>query len=213
MSTISPTAVERLERAHAAAGQVLVSAPVFGRPDAAAAAKLFVVAAGEERALERVRPALDAMGQRVFVLGTRPAHASLAKLAGNFMITAAIEALAEAMALVAKGGVDRERFLEVLTESLFSAPAYKTYGRKLLDESFSPPGFTLPLGAKDNRLFIQAGERLDVPLPLASLVHDRIVTALARGYGALDWSVFGRIASEEAGVAQGVPAGASGAGR
>ncbi len=208
MSTISPDAAERLERAHADAGQALLSAPVFGRPDAAAAAKLFVVAAGPADAVERARALLEAMGQRVFVLGARPAHANLVKLAGNFMLTAAIEALAEADALVHKAGVDRERFLEVLTETLFAAPAYRTYGRALLDERFSPPGFALPLGAKDNRLFLHAGERHSVPLPLASLIRDRILTALARGYAKLDWAVFGRIAAEEAGVVHGRPRGA-----
>ncbi len=199
MSTLSPDLVGRLTHEHAAAGQVLVAAPVFGRPDAAAAAKLFVVAAGPGEAVERARPLLEAMGQRVFVLGSEPAQASLVKLAGNFMLTAAIEALAEAFALVGKAGVDRGRFLEVLTETLFSAPAYRTYGRALLEGRFSPPGFTLPLGAKDNRLFLQAGERHQVPLPLASLVRDRMLAALARGYGELDWAVFGHVAEEEAG--------------
>lgn len=199
MSTLSPDLVGWLTHEHAAAGQVLVAAPVFGRPDAAAAAKLFVVAAGPAESVERARPLLEAMGQRLFVLGSEPAQASLVKLAGNFMLTAAIEALAEAFALVGKAGVDRARFLEVLTETLFSAPAYRTYGRALLEGRFSPPGFTLPLGAKDNRLFLQAGERHQVPLPLASLVRDRMLAALARGYGELDWAVFGHIAEEEAG--------------
>jgi len=198
-STLAPETVERLAREHFDAGQVLLSAPVFGRPDAAAAGKLFVVAAGPAEALERARPLLDAFAQRVFTLGAEPAHANLVKLAGNFMLTAAIEALAEALALVGKAGVDREAFLQILTESLFSAPAYRTYGRALLEARFSPPGFRLPLGVKDNRLFLQSGDRHQVPLPLASLVHDRMIAALARGYGDLDWSAFGRIAAEDAG--------------
>jgi 3-hydroxyisobutyrate dehydrogenase-like beta-hydroxyacid dehydrogenase len=199
MSTISPETVARLAQEHASAGQSFVAAPVFGRPEAAAAAKLHVVAAGPTDAIERARPLLEAMGQRVFILGVDPAQASLVKLAGNFMITATIEALAEALALVGKAGVDRERFLEVLTETLFSAPVYKGYGRALLEGRFSPPGFKLPLGAKDNRLFLQAAERQEVPLPLASLVRDRMLAALARGYGELDWSVFGHLAAEDAG--------------
>ncbi|HYS79285.1 MAG TPA: NAD(P)-dependent oxidoreductase [Anaeromyxobacteraceae bacterium] len=199
-STLAPDTVEGLAKVHSEAGQVLLSAPVFGRPDAAAAGKLFVVAAGPAQALERARPLLDAFAQRVFTLGAEPAQANLVKLAGNFMLTAAIEALAEAFALVGKAGVDREAFLQILTESLFSAPAYKTYGRALLEARFSPPGFRLPLGVKDNRLFLQSGDRHQVPLPLASLVHDRMIAALARGYGDLDWSAFGRIAAEDAGA-------------
>ena len=205
MSTLAPETVEGLAREHAAAGQLLLSAPVFGRPDAAAASKLFVVAAGPARALERVRPLLEAMGQRVFTLGEQPAQANLVKLAGNFLITAVIEGLAEALALVGKAGVDREAFVQVLTESLFSAPVYRTYGRALLEARFTPPGFRLPLGLKDNRLFLEAGDRHAVPLPLAGLVHDRMLAALARGYGDLDWSVFGRIAAEDAGEGR-VPA-------
>jgi 3-hydroxyisobutyrate dehydrogenase-like beta-hydroxyacid dehydrogenase len=187
-----------LARAHAAAGQALVSAPVFGRPDAADAAKLFVVSAGPAAARARVRPLLEALGQRVFTLGEDPAEANLVKLAGNFMLTAAIEALAEALALVGKAGVDREAFLTVITESLFAAPAYRTYGRALLEDRFSPPGFRLPLGAKDNRLLLREGERHRVPLPLASLVRDRMLTALARGGEELDWAAFARVAAEEA---------------
>jgi 3-hydroxyisobutyrate dehydrogenase-like beta-hydroxyacid dehydrogenase len=193
-STLAPETVVELARAHAAAGQALVSAPVFGRPDAADAAKLFVVSAGPAAALARVRPLLEALGQRVFTLGEDPAEANLEKLAGNFMLTAAIVALA----LVGKAGVDREAFLTVITESLFAAPAYRTYGRALLEDRFSPPGFRLPLGAKDNRLLLREGERHRVPLPLASLVRDRMLTALARGGEELDWAAFARVAAEEA---------------
>ena len=199
LSTLSPDTVARLAEEHAGAGQVLVAAPVFGRPDVAAAAKLNVVAAGPADAIERARPLLEAIGQRLFVVGSDPAQASLVKLAGNFMLTAAVEALAEAFALVGKAGLDRERFFEVMTETLFPAPVYQIYGRALLEARFSPPGFKLPLGAKDIRLCLHAGERHQVPLPLASLVRDRMLGALARGYGELDWAVFGHLAAEEAG--------------
>jgi 3-hydroxyisobutyrate dehydrogenase-like beta-hydroxyacid dehydrogenase len=203
MSTLAPETVEHLAREHAEAGQALVAAPVFGRPDAAAASKLFIVAAGRADDVERCRPLLEALGQRVFTLGEDPAQAALIKLAGNFMISAAIEAMAETFALVAKAGIDRAAYLQILTETLFAAPVYRTYGQALLEGRYSPPGFRLPLGAKDNRLFLQAGERHQVPLPVASLVRDRMLAALARGYGELDWSVFSRIAAEEAGVGGG----------
>jgi 3-hydroxyisobutyrate dehydrogenase-like beta-hydroxyacid dehydrogenase len=201
MSTIGAQTAERLAAVHAGAGRTLVAAPVFGRPDAAAAARLSVVAAGPDAALARVRPLLEALGQRLFVLGVDPAHASLVKLAGNFLITTVIEGLAEANALLAKGGVDRGRFLEVLLGTLFDAPVYASYGRILLEERFSPPGFALPLGLKDNRLLLEAADRLAVPLPFARVVHDRMLAALARGYGDLDWSAFARIVAEQAGMA------------
>lgn len=206
MSTVSPATTARLAHEHREEGQQLVAAPVFGRPDAAAAAKLFVLAAGPAEAIERARPLLEAMGQRVFPLGDDPAQASLVKLTGNFLITCVIEALSEACALVEKAGVEPGRLVEILTESLFAAPVYKGYGKTLVEERFSPPGFGLPLGAKDNRLLLQAAERHGVPMPLASLVRDRMLAALARGYGDLDWSVFGRLSREDAGLAQGPPA-------
>jgi len=209
MSTVGLATIERLARAHAEAGQLLVAAPVFGRPEAAAARQLSVVAAGPDAAVARVRPLLEAMGQRVFALGAEPSHALAVKLAGNFLITAAIEALAEGMAVVAKAGVDRARLLEVLVETLFGAPVYRVYGQILVEERYAPPGFALPLGVKDNRLLLQAGERLAVPLPLASLVRDRMLAALARGYGDLDWSSFARVSAEDAGLARGpIPRGA-----
>ena len=201
MSTVGADTAERLARAHDEAGRTMISAPVFGRPEAAAAAKLFIVASGRDDAIARARPLLDAMGQRIFVLSAEPAHASLVKLAGNFLITAAIEALAEASAVVGKASIDRARFLEIMVETLFGAPVYRNYGAIVIEERYSPPGFALQLGLKDNRLLLQAGERLAVPLPLASLVRDRMLAALARGYGDLDWSAFARIAAEEAGTA------------
>ncbi len=206
MSTVGLDTIERLARSHRDAGVTLVAAPVFGRPDAAAARKLSVVAAGPADAVERVRPALDAIGQRVFVLGADPGQASVVKLAGNFLITAVIEGLAEAFALVGKAGADRARFLEVLVETLFGAPVYRTYGKIVLEERYAPPGFALPLGLKDNRLLLQAGERLAVPLPLASVVRDRMLAAMARGYADLDWSSFARIATDDARPAGARPA-------
>lgn len=200
MSTVGTDTTERLARAHAEAGVTMIAAPVFGRPDAAAAAKLFVVAAGSEEAIARARPLLEAVGQRVFVLGTDPAGSSVVKLAGNFLISAVIEALAEAAALVGKAGVDPSRFLEVMVESLFNLPVYRSYGRAIIEERFSPPGFALPLGLKDNRLLLQTGERLAMPLPLASLIRDHMLAAMARGYGDLDWSSFARVVSEQAGI-------------
>jgi 3-hydroxyisobutyrate dehydrogenase-like beta-hydroxyacid dehydrogenase len=199
-STVGVETAERHDRAHQARGQSFVAAPVFGRPDAAAAGKLAVVAAGPPAAVERARPLLQALGPKLFVVGAEPAQATLVKLTGNFLITVVIEALSEANALAAKGGIDPARLLEVLVGTLFDAPVYRTYGQLLLEERFSPAGFPLPLGAKDNRLALAAAERLRVPLPLASLVRDRMLAALARGWDGLDWSVISRLAREGAGL-------------
>jgi 3-hydroxyisobutyrate dehydrogenase-like beta-hydroxyacid dehydrogenase len=198
-STISVALAERLTDSHAAAGHRFVAAPVFGRPEAAAAAKLFVVAAGEPAAVQELSPVFDAVGQRTFVVAEQPKVANLVKLSGNFLIAAVIESLGEAMALVQKAGVDKHDYLELLTSTLFDAPVYKTYGGLLAREEFEPAGFAAGLGLKDTRLVLAAAESLEVPLPVASLVRDRFLTLLANGGGHLDWSALGKVASWDAG--------------
>jgi 3-hydroxyisobutyrate dehydrogenase-like beta-hydroxyacid dehydrogenase len=198
-STISVELAQRLAARHAEAGQRFVTAPVFGRPEAAAAAKLFVVAAGAPEAVEPLQPLFDAIGQRTFVVGTDPTAASLVKLSGNFLIASVIESLGEAMALVHKAGVDKQQYLELLTSTLFNAPVYHTYGGLLAREEFEPAGFAAPLGLKDVRLVLAAGEGLQVPLPLASLLRDRFLTLLAQGGAHLDWAALGSLAAWEAG--------------
>ena len=197
-STISVGLARQLAESHADAGQRFVSAPVFGRPDAAAAAKLFVVAAGLPDALRMVEPLLETIGQRTFVVSEAPEAANLVKLSGNFLIGSVIESLGEAMALVNKGGVDKHQYLEILTSTLFSAPVYKTYGTLIADERFEPAGFAAPLGHKDIRLVLTAAEELRVPLPIASLLRDRFLTLLAGGGEHLDWSAVGSLAARDA---------------
>jgi 3-hydroxyisobutyrate dehydrogenase-like beta-hydroxyacid dehydrogenase len=198
-STISVALSRRLAQAHADAGQLFVAAPVFGRPDAAAAAKLFIMAGGAPDAVERIRPLLDAIGQRTFLLSEQPDAANLVKLSGNFLIAAVIESLGEAMALVGKGGVDLHAYLDLLTSTLFSAPVYRTYGGLIVEQKFDPPGFAAPLGLKDIRLALTAADELRVPLPLASLLRDRFITLLAHGGDRLDWSAIGQLAAKDAG--------------
>jgi 3-hydroxyisobutyrate dehydrogenase-like beta-hydroxyacid dehydrogenase len=198
-STISVALAERLVAAHAEAGQRFVAAPVFGRPEAAEAAKLFVVAAGDPAAVQAVSPLFDAIGQRSFVVSDDPTAASLIKLSGNFLIASVIESLGEAMALVGKAGVDKQQYLEILTSTLFGAPVYQTYGGLIAREEFAPAGFAAPLGFKDVRLVLAAGEELRVPLPLASLLRDRFLTLLATGGEHLDWSAVGALSAWEAG--------------
>jgi 3-hydroxyisobutyrate dehydrogenase-like beta-hydroxyacid dehydrogenase len=200
-STISVAMSERLTAAHADAGQQFVAAPVFGRPEAAAAAKLFVVAAGADAAVQPLTPVFDAIGQRTFVVSDEPKAANLVKLSGNFLIASVIESLGEAMALVAKGGVDKADYLDIITSTLFGAPAYKTYGGLIASEKFEPAGFAAELGAKDVRLVLAAGEALQTPMPVASLLRDRFLTLLATGGSQLDWSAVGALAAWEAGGA------------
>jgi 3-hydroxyisobutyrate dehydrogenase-like beta-hydroxyacid dehydrogenase len=198
-STISVALSEKLEAAHAKAGQRFVAAPVFGRPDVAAAGQLFVIAAGGRDTLDAVAPLFDAIGQKTFVVSGTPKSANLVKLSGNFLIASVIESLGEAMALVGKGGVDRRQYLDILTSTLFDAPVYKTYGGLIADGTFEPAGFAAPLGYKDIRLTLAAAEDPRVPLPLASLLRDRFLTLLAYGGDKLDWSAIGQLAAKDAG--------------
>lgn len=198
-STISVALSGRLAKAHEVAGQRFVAAPVFGRQDAAAEGKLFLMVGGAPEAVSTCMPLFEALGQRTFVMAERPEAANLIKLSGNFLIAAAIEALGEAMALVGKGGVDTERYLDLLTSTLFNAPVYKTYGSLIVGGKFEPAGFAAPLGQKDIRLALAAAEDLRVPMPLASLLRDRFLTLLAHGGDALDWSAIGALAAKDAG--------------
>jgi 3-hydroxyisobutyrate dehydrogenase-like beta-hydroxyacid dehydrogenase len=199
MSTISVALAERLTVAHANAGQRFVAAPVFGRPEMAAAAKLFIVAAGASDAVDACRPLFEAMGQKTFPIGDQPSAANLVKLSGNFLIASVIEGLGEAMALIGKAGVDRRRYLELLTSTLFTAPVYRTYGELIVEHRFEPPGFAAPLGHKDIRLVLAAAETLRVPMPFAAVLHDRFLTLLAHAGEALDWSAIGQLAAKDAG--------------
>lgn len=200
MSTISVALSERLHKEHGKRGQQYIAAPVFGRPDAAEAGKLFVVTAGDKAAVGRAMPALQAIGQRVFVMGDKPEMANVVKLSGNFLIASVIESVGEAMALIRKYGIDPEAYVEFLTNSLFAAPVYKTYGGLIAAEKYEPAGFRLRLGLKDVRLALAAAEAVDAPLPVASLIRDHMLTAIARGMEEMDWSAVAKLAADNAGI-------------
>jgi len=200
MSTISVRLSRRLAEAHNERGQNYVSAPVMGRPAAAAAAKLFVVAAGPAEQLERCRPLFELMGQRTFIAGREASAANVYKLAANFLITTVLESLAESFAFVRKGGSEPGAFLDFLTNSLFGAPIYKTYGAMIAADDYEPVGFKLPLGLKDNRLLLAAAEEASVPMPMASLVRDRFLAAMAQGLEEADWSTIARLCYQDAGL-------------
>jgi 3-hydroxyisobutyrate dehydrogenase-like beta-hydroxyacid dehydrogenase len=201
-STISVALSQRLAAAHAKRKQRFVAAPVFGRPDAAAAGRLFIVAGGDKAALEIAAPILEAVGQKTFVISDEPQAANLVKLSGNFLSASVIESLGEALTLIAKGGVDQRRYLEFLTSTLFDAPIYKTYGALIAAGKFAPAGFAAPLGQKDIRLVLSAAEDLRVPMPLAGLLRDRFLNLLAHGGENLDWSAIGRLPAADAGLPQ-----------
>ena len=200
LSTISVAMAERLAKAHAEAGQGYVSAPVFGRPEAAEAGKLAVVAAGPAELVERCKPLFTAMGPKLLVAGTQASLANTVKLAGNFLIATVIESLAEAMAFARKSGVDARALLDFLTGTLFDAPVYKSYGALVVEGKHEQVGFAAPLGLKDVRLVLEAAGAKNVAMPIASVLRDRLLTAVARGNAEKDWSVLGRIAAEDAGL-------------
>ncbi|MGD0932342.1 MAG: NAD(P)-dependent oxidoreductase [Candidatus Korobacteraceae bacterium] len=200
MSTISVVLSGRLAEEHGKRGQHYITAPVFGRPEAAAAGKLFVATAGEKATVEQCKPILEVLGQRVFVIGDQPEMANVVKLSGNFLIASVIESLGEAMALVRKYGIDPHEYVEFLTNSLFAAPVYKTYGALIADAKPENVGFALRLALKDIRLALAAAESVDVPLPVASLVRDHMLAAIGRGREKSDWSVLGQLAAEDAGL-------------
>lgn len=200
MSTISVALADRLTEAHAAAGQGYMSAPVFGRPAAAEAAKLFVVTAGAPQVLATCAPLFEAVGQRTFTVADTPSEANIVKLCGNFMIMSVIESLSEAMTLAGKHGIARAKLLEVLTGTLFGAPIFSTYGDILVGEKFRPAGFAAPLGLKDMDLVSAAANTARVPMPLLGIVRDHLLSTIAREGEDIDWSGISRIVAENAGM-------------
>ena len=193
-TTLGVDSARKLAAEHGKRGRMFVAAPVLGRAvDMAPAGKLFVIAAGPAEALARCEPLFAAVGQRTFVFGTEPATAVAVKLAVNFMGLSNIEAMGEAFALTGQYGVKRSDFYEFLTNTLFSTPLYKSYGKLIEQDSFTPANFAVPLGLKDIKLAIDAAERVNLALPAASVVRDHLVQAIAQGYREEDWSVIARV--------------------
>ncbi|WP_050420571.1 NAD(P)-dependent oxidoreductase [Bradyrhizobium tropiciagri] len=199
-STISVALSDRLAADHLNAGQRFVAAPVFGRPEVAAAGTLSVIAAGDKGTILDVAPVLDAIGKRTVIISDTPKVANLVKLSGNFLIASVIESLGEAVALVAREGVDLDNYVDMLTSTLFNAPVYKTYAKLIVEGTFEPARFSAPLGYKDIRLVLAAADDLRVPMPVASLLRDRFLTLLAHGGEKLDWSAIGQLASRDSGA-------------
>ncbi len=198
-STVSVGLARRLAAAHADNGQAYVSAPVFGRPDAAENKKLIVVAGGKTEIVEQIRPLLEAVSRAVFVAGPEPSHANLFKLCGNFMLASMLETFGEAFATLRKSGAEHHAFLDIMNE-LFGSPVYKNYGTTIAEEKFEPAGFALKLGLKDVRLILEAAGEAHAPMPLASLLRDQLLTAISNGQEQLDWSSISQVAARNAGL-------------
>ena len=200
MGTHSVAEIQKLGAAHAEAKQILVAAPVLGRPDMAATGQVTIVAGGVPQAVQKCDILFQAMGRRTFQCGDRPEHASITKLANNFMLGCAIGAMAEGFSLVRKYGVVPQVFYEVMTEGLFAAPAYKVYGKIMVDEAYDKVGFTTLLGLKDFSLIMAAAEAARVPLPSGNAFRDRLLSAIAHGDATKDWAVVGREQARASGL-------------
>jgi len=198
-STISTALARKLAAEHTRRGQRYLSVPVFGRPEAADARKLVVVPAGPADVIDRCRPLFDAIGRATFIAGTEPWQANAVKVCGNFMIASMLETFGEAFATLRKSGVDPHLFLEVMN-SLFASPVYALYGRIIADEHFEPAGFALKLGLKDTRLALAAAEECSSQMPIASLIRDQFIAAIAQGQSELDWSSITRVSARNAGL-------------
>jgi 3-hydroxyisobutyrate dehydrogenase-like beta-hydroxyacid dehydrogenase len=199
MATISPALVDELVELHRDAGVGYVAAPVFGVPAAAAKAQLNIVVAGDEAAIARVQPLLDVLGQKTWPLGDDPKRANVAKIAGNLMITLAIEAMGEASALTESYGVKAADFLNIVTNTLFASPSYQRYGGFIGSDTYEP-GFKLTLGLKDVNLALDAAEAKGATLPSAQIVRGNMLEAIDQGMGAKDWSILAKIARRRAGL-------------
>ena len=199
MATISPALVEELQELHRSAGVAYVAAPVFGVPAVATKAELNIVAAGDAGAIAAVQPLLDALGQKTWRLGVDPKHANIAKIAGNMMITLAIEAMGEATALTESYGLKAADFLDIVTNTLFASPSYKRYGGNIANNSYEP-GFKLTLGLKDVNLALDAAKARQAILPSAEIVRENMLQAVADDLGNKDWSVVAKVIHRRAGL-------------
>ncbi len=199
MATVSVAFAREMAALHAQRGIGYVAAPVLGRPDVAAAGKLNILAAGAADLIDRVQPLLDAIGQKTWRFGDRPEQANAVKLAANFMIASAIEAMAEASTLAAGYDVPAAAFLEMIAATLFAAPVYQGYGALIAERRFVPAGFKMALGLKDVRLALEAGEAAHVPLPFASVLKDNLLDGIAHGGADSDWAALAQVAVRRAG--------------
>ncbi len=198
-STISVEMSKRLATTHTAAGQGYIATPVLGRPEAAAAQKLWVIAAGPPDLVERCQPLITALGRGFTIVGREPWQANVVKLASNFIIVSLIETLGEAFALMRKAGISVHQFLEIVN-TVFGSPIFAVYGQIIADEKYEPAGFRMKLGLKDVKLALAAAEEQAVPMPLAGIIRDHFLQGIALGYGDQDWAAIARVIAANAGL-------------
>ena len=199
MSTVSPAIARSMTELHAQHGASYVAAPVFGRPAAALIQKLWICCAGASPARERVQPMLQAMGQGVFDFGEEPMAANVVKLCGNFLIGSALEAMAEALTLAEKNGLDRKSVINMFGQTMFPCPIYQNYGKMIAEKHYTPVGFEMRLALKDTNLVLDTAEQVEMPMPFASIVHNRLLAGVAKGRGTLDWTSLAQMVDEDAG--------------
>jgi 3-hydroxyisobutyrate dehydrogenase-like beta-hydroxyacid dehydrogenase len=200
MSTVAPATSRKLAQYHAENGSIYLAAPVFGRPEAAQAKRLWICTSGPQQAKQRIAAILDAMGQKTFDFGEDPGAANAVKLSGNFLIAAAMESIAEALAMLEKSGVDRVAAMEMLSSTLFPCPVYQGYGNAIAQMRHTPAGFRLPLGLKDIELVLKTGGEVRAPMPVAAILRDRLLSSIAKGRGEMDWSALALVARDDAGL-------------
>jgi 3-hydroxyisobutyrate dehydrogenase-like beta-hydroxyacid dehydrogenase len=201
MSTISPDVSEYLSAEHQKAGSAYLTSPVFGRPEAAAAKKLWICVSGNQASKDTAKPILEAMGQGIIDFGESAGGANVVKVAGNFMIMSSLEMMAEAFTLAEKHGLDRVKVAEFFGSTLFNAPIYQNYGKLIANKQYEPVGFTAKLGYKDARLAFKLAQLSETPMPMGTLIHNRLLTAVAKGWGERDWvEAVGRGVTDDAGL-------------
>jgi 3-hydroxyisobutyrate dehydrogenase-like beta-hydroxyacid dehydrogenase len=205
MSTVSPQIAQKLSAFYQKQGASYLAAPVFGRPDAAAAKKLWICMAGDTKSKEWARPILEALGQQIFDFGEKPEAANVVKLAGNFLIGSAIEAMAEAFTFAEKNGISREKVADVFSQTFLACPIYQNYGKVIASQEYQPAGFKLSLGLKDMNLLNSVAATSLTPMPLGNLLQERLLSAMSKGRADMDWTALAIGASEDAGLPRATP--------
>lgn len=201
MSTISPDVSQHLAELHKNAGSSYLTAPVFGRPEAAAAKKLWICVSGDQQSKDTAKPILECMGQGVVDFGEDAGGANVVKIAGNFMIMSSLEIMAEAFTLAEKHGLDRVKVADFFGSTIFNAPIYQNYGKLIANKQYEPVGFKAKLGYKDARLAFKLAQQSETPMPVGTAIHNRLLSAVAKGWGDRDWvEAVGRGVTEDAGI-------------
>jgi 3-hydroxyisobutyrate dehydrogenase-like beta-hydroxyacid dehydrogenase len=198
MATVSMAISRELAAAHAKS--VYVAAPVFGRPPLAAQGQLDIIAAGPEQALERCKPLFSLLGKQTFIVGEEPAKANAVKIARNFLLACLIESLGEAFALVRKCGVEPQKFLEVIGATSLGSPAYRNYGKMMVEEAWTPAQFAMPLGVKDVELALSTAREAGMSLDLGEMIRAHLLDAIAAGRAEQDWAALAGYIADRAGL-------------